>query len=574
MHIKNNTAVSMGRMALLSFIIIPALSGCLAGDKQTKSAVKESSSGLNTVQTNPQSDTQSTRPNIVFIMSDDHSERAISAYGSKLIDTPNIDRIANEGVRFKNSFVANSICGPSRAVMLTGKHSHINGFTDNHSSFDGTQPTYPQYLQKSGYQTAVVGKWHLHSDPVGFDYWEILRGQGHYYSPEFITNKPNDITVVNEIKDKQGNVIKTEYENTYLGAYATIKTGDLALDFLENRDKSKPFAMIYNHKAPHRNWMPNVDDLGAIDTSKLQVPDNFFDEYKKRPAAQMQELEINDMYLSYDLKLTEADYAGDLVDISQGWGKQWQALYGRMTSSQKKKWDEYYQELNKEYQKVKGDAKALLVWKYRRYMHDYLSSIYAMDKDIGRVLDYLDEQGLAENTIVVYTSDQGFYIGEHGWFDKRFMYEESMRTPLVVRYPAKIKAKQVITDMVQNLDYAATFLDFAGIEIPEDIQGISLKDSLVENKPIERDTLYYHYYEGIEKEHKVAKHEGIRTDTHKLIHFKDVGVDHFELYDIAADPSEMNNLYGTEAVSKIQSDLHRQLVKIKDKYQAPLIKES
>jgi len=458
--------------------------------------------------------------------------------------------------------------------MLTGKHSHINGFTDNHSSFDGTQPTYPQYLQKSGYQTAVVGKWHLHSDPVGFDYWEILRGQGHYYSPEFITNKPNDITVVNEIKDKQGNVIKTENENTYLGSYATIKTGDLALDFLENRDKSKPFAMIYNHKAPHRNWMPNVDDLGAIDTSKLQVPDNFFDEYKKRPAAQMQELEINDMYLSYDLKLTEADYAGDLVDISQGWGKQWQALYGRMTSSQKKKWDEYYQELNKEYQKVKGDAKALLVWKYRRYMHDYLSSIYAMDKDIGRVLDYLDEQGLAENTIVVYTSDQGFYIGEHGWFDKRFMYEESMRTPLVVRYPAKIKAKQVITDMVQNLDYAATFLDFAGIEIPEDIQGISLKDSLVENKPIERDTLYYHYYEGIEKEHKVAKHEGIRTDTHKLIHFKDVGVDHFELYDIAADPSEMNNLYGTEAVSKIQSDLHRQLVKIKDKYQAPLIKES
>jgi len=574
MHIKNNTAVSMGRMALLSFIIIPALSGCLAGDKQTKSAVKESSSGLNTVQTNPQSDTQSTRPNIVFIMSDDHSERAISAYGSKLIDTPNIDRIANEGVRFKNSFVANSICGPSRAVMLTGKHSHINGFTDNHSSFDGTQPTYPQYLQKSGYQTAVVGKWHLHSDPVGFDYWEILRGQGHYYSPEFITNKPNDITVVNEIKDKQGNVIKTENENTYLGSYATIKTGDLALDFLENRDKSKPFAMIYNHKAPHRNWMPNVDDLGAIDTSKLQVPDNFFDEYKKRPAAQMQELEINDMYLSYDLKLTEADYAGDLVDISQGWGKQWQALYGRMTSSQKKKWDGYYQELNKEYQNVKGDAKALIVWKYRRYMHDYLSSIYAMDKDIGRVLDYLDEQGLAENTIVVYTSDQGFYIGEHGWFDKRFMYEESMRTPLVVRYPAKIKAKQVITDMVQNLDYAATFLDFAGIEIPEDIQGISLKDSLVENKPIERDALYYHYYEGIEKEHKVAKHEGIRTDTHKLIHFKDVGVDHFELYDIAADPSEMNNLYGTEAVSKIQSDLHRQLVKIKDKYQAPLIKES
>jgi len=206
-------------------------------------------------------------------------------------------------------------------------------------------------------------------------------------------------------------------------------------------------------------------------------------------------------------------------------------------------------------------------------MHDYLSSIYAMDKDIGRVLEYLDEQGLAENTIVVYTSDQGFYIGEHGWFDKRFMYEESMRTPLVVRYPAKIKAKQVITDMVQNLDYAPTFLDFAGIEIPSDIQGISLKDSLVEQKPIDRDALYYHYYEGIEKEHKVAKQEGVRTATHKLIHFKDVGVDHYELYDIAADPSEMHNLYGTEAISKIQTDLHRQLVNIKEKYQAPLVKE-
>ena len=568
MNVKNIKLAGVGRMALLSFIIIPALSGCLTGEPQVTNAASE---GLTEV-SDVENTAKNTRPNILFIMSDDHSERAISAYGSKLINTPNIDRIANEGVLFKNSFVANSICGPSRAVMLTGKHSHINGFTDNHSSFDGTQPTYPQYLQKSGYQTAVVGKWHLNSEPVGFDYWEILRGQGHYYSPVFVTNKPNEITVTKDIKNKHGRVIKTEYENTYLGAYATIKTGDLALDFLQNRDKSKPFAMIYNHKAPHRNWMPNVDDLGVIDTSDLQVPDNFFDDYKNRPAAQLQELEINDMYLSYDLKLTEADYAGDLADISQGWGKQWQALYGRMTPSQKQKWDVYYQDLNKEYQNVKGDAKALLVWKYRRYMHDYLSSIYAMDKDIGRVLDYLDAQGLVENTIVVYTSDQGFYIGEHGWFDKRFMYEESMRTPLVIRYPAKIKAKQVITEMVQNLDYAPTFLDFAGIDIPADIQGVSLKDRLVEQKPIDRDSLYYHYYEGITKEHKVAKQEGIRTDTHKLIHFKDVGVDHFELYDIAADPSEMHNLYGTEAISKIQSDLHRQLVKVKEKYQVPFTK--
>jgi len=547
---------SMGRMALLSLIIMPILSGCLADDNQSMPAISEGDEA---------------RPNIIFIMSDDHSERAISAYGSKLINTPNIDRIANEGVLFKNSFVANSICGPSRAVMLTGKHSHINGFTDNHSKFDGNQPTYPQYLQKAGYQTAVVGKWHLHSDPVGFDYWEILRGQGHYYSPEFLTNSPTEMTVKKEIKNKQGTVIKTEYENTYQGAYATVKSGDLALNFLKTRDKSKPFAMIYNHKAPHRNWMPNVDDLGVIDTSNLQVPDNFYDDYQNRPAAALQELEINDMYLSYDLKLTEADYTGDLADISQGWGKQWRALYARMTSSQKNKWDAYYQELNKGYQAAKGDAKALLVWKYRRYMHDYLSSIYAMDKDIGRVLDYLDQQGLAENTIVVYTSDQGFFIGEHGWFDKRFMYEETMRTPLVIRYPAKIKPQQTITEMVQNLDYAPTFLDFAGIEIPDDIQGISLKDRLVEQQPIERDALYYHYYEGIEKEHKVAKHEGIRTDTHKLIHFKDVGIDHFELYDLAADPSEMHNIYGTQAAHVVQQELHKELIRIKDKYQAPSV---
>mgnify|MGYP005815325789 CR=1 FL=1 len=566
MSVKKKTAVGIGRIALLSCIIMPALSGCFVGEKQTTTLANDNID----VTSQALDKAESIRPNIIFIMSDDHSERAISAYGSKLINTPNIDRIANEGALFKNSFVANSICGPSRAVMLTGKHSHINGFTDNHSRFDGNQPTYPQYLQKAGYQTAVVGKWHLHSDPVGFDYWEILRGQGHYYSPEFVTNTPNEITLTKQVKNRQGKVIKIEYENTYLGAYATTKTGDLALNFLQSRDKSKPFAMIYNHKAPHRNWMPNVDDLGVIDTSNLQVPDNFFDDYKNRPAAAMQELEVNDMYLSYDLKLTETDYTGDLPDISQGWGEQWQKLYDRMTPSQKNKWDTYYSKLNEKYQSVKGDAKALLVWKYRRYMHDYLSSIYAMDKDIGRVLNYLDEQGLAENTIVVYTSDQGFFIGEHGWFDKRFMYEETMRTPLVIRYPAKIKAQQTITEMAQNLDYAATFLDFAGIKIPEDIQGISLKDRLVEQKAIKRDALYYHYYEGIEREHKVAKHEGIRTNTHKLIHFKDVGIDHFELYDIAADPSEMNNLYGTEAVSEIQSDLHRQLVRIKDKYQAPV----
>jgi len=501
-------------------------------------------------------------------MSDDHSERAISAYGSKLIKTPNIDRIANEGVLFQNSFVANSICGPSRAIMLTGKHSHINGFTDNHSTFDGKQPTYPQYLQKAGYQTAVVGKWHLVSDPVGFDYWEILRGQGHYYSPVFITNTPNKHSVIKEITDNVGNITKKELENTYTGSYATTKTGDLALNFLNGRDKSKPFAMIYNHKAPHRNWMPNVDDLGIVDTRHLKVPDNFYDNYHSRPAAKLQALEINDMYLSYDLKLSEHDYQDDLTNISLGWGAQWEKLYSRMTQEQQKKWDNYYQNLNKEYQLVKSDNKKLLEWKYRRYMHDYLSSIHAMDKDIGRILDYLDQQNLTNDTLIVYTSDQGFFIGEHGWFDKRFMYEETMRTPLVMRYPAKIKPGQKINDMVQNIDYAPTFLDFAGANIPKDIQGLSLKSLVTKQQPIQRDALYYHYYEGIEKEHKVAKHEGIRTDNHKLIHFKDVGVDHYEMFDLNKDPNEMMNIYGKPKFSKTQNELKSKLQQLKVQYKA------
>ncbi len=565
MNAERGKLIRKGISIVFAAALLPILNGCFSVPEYKNKIAYESKQITEQI-----IKTKKERPNIIFIMSDDHSERAISAYGGKLINTPNIDRIANEGAIFKNSFVANSICGPSRAVMLTGKHSHINGFTDNHSYFDGHQPTYPQYLQKAGYQTAVVGKWHLHSDPVGFDYWEVLRGQGHYYSPEFITNTPNGITVTKKVKNKYGEVIKTVFENTYNGAYATIKTGDLALGFLEGRDKSKPFALVYNHKAPHRNWMPNVDDLGEIDTSHLSVPDNFYDNYENRPAAKMQELEINDMYLSYDLKLSEAEYVGDLVDISRGRGQKWKALYERMTASQKKKWDTYYQALNKEYQSVKGNEKALLEWKYRRYMHDYLSSVYAMDKDIGRVLDYLDKQGLAENTLVIYTSDQGFFLGEHGWFDKRFMYEETMRTPLVVRYPAKIKAQQIIVEMVQNIDYAPTLLDFSGIEIPDDMQGISLKSRLVDNKPIGRDALYYHYYEGIEKEHKVAKQEGIRTNTHKLIHFKDVGIDHFELYNLLKDPGEMNNIYNTENASDIQNELHDKLTSIKELYQVPL----
>ena len=507
------------------------------------------------------------RPNILFIMSDDHSERAISAYGSTLINTPNIDRIADEGVIFRNSFVANSICGPSRAIMLTGKHSHKNGFRSNNDQFDGSQPTYPQSLQQAGYTTAVVGKWHLGSKPVGFDYWEILRGQGHYYSPDFVTNTPTDITEEIIVTDDSGQVVEVELENHYAGAYSTTKIADLALHFLDNRDKSKPFALIFNHKAPHRNWMPDVDELGEIDTSQLEVPDNFYDSYDGRPAAAAQEMEIDDMYLSYDLKLEQHEYAGDLENIADGWAERWKTLYDRMSDAQRAKWNAYYAEANEEYQAVKHDPMKLLEWKYRRYMHDYLGSVLSMDRSIGRVLDYLDNAGLTENTIVVYTSDQGFYIGEHGWFDKRFMYEESMRTPLAVRYPAGIAPNQVVTELVQNIDYAPTLLDFAGVPTGADIQGISLRPLLTgEAETLNRDSLYYHYYQGIETEHRVAKQYGVRTATHKLIRFRDVGMDHWEMYDLQNDPGEMLNVYDDPAFDDIRQELHERLQDLRTLY--------
>ena len=369
--------------------------------------------------------------------------------------------------------------------------------------------------------------------------------------------------------DESGQVVEVELENRYDGEYVTTKIADLALDFLQNRDDSKPFLLIFNHKAPHRNWMPDVAELGKIDTSDLKVPDNFYDSYEGRPGAAAQELEINDMYLSYDLKLEQHEYEGDLEDMADGWAEYWTSgFYGRMSEEQKATWDAYYAEANKEYQSVKHDPKALLEWKYRRYMHEYLGTIHSMDRNIGRVMDYLDETGLAENTIVVYTSDQGFYIGEHGWFDKRYMYEESMRTPLMVRYPAGIEAGQTVSEMVQNIDYAPTLLDFAGVAVPSDMQGLSLKDLLTGAvQDLDREALYYHYYEGIEKTHNVARQYGVRTPTHKLIRFKDVGMDHWEMYDLQNDPGEMKNIYDDPAFEGIRQELHGKLQDLRTKYE-------
>lgn len=402
--------------------------------------------------------------NIIYIMSDDHSYQTISAYGHGLIETPNIDRLADSGVIFTQSFVANSISGPSRACLLTGKHSHKNGFTDNTRTFDGSQQTFPKLLRQAGYETAVIGKWHLTSDPTGFDYWNILVGQGEYYNPVFIDNG----------------------ERRVIPGYATDITTDLALDWLEHgRDPQKPFCLLLHHKAPHRTWMPDTPDLGAFDDADIPLPDNFYDDYTGRPAAAAQEMEIDrHMDLVYDLKM--ADKEGE-IHTDTGLEEYGRAMYGsskegtitpgRMTPEQKAAWDAYYGPIIGQFKADSLTGRALAEWKYRRYMQDYLSVIRSVDRNIGRVLDYLIESGLWENTLVIYTSDQGFYMGEHGWFDKRFMYEESFRTPLLAHLPGGYHGE--VDALVQNIDHAPTFLQIAGVPVPDDIQGDSYLSYLI-----------------------------------------------------------------------------------------------
>jgi len=480
--------------------------------------------------------------NILYIMTDDHSYQTISAYDGRYIQTPNIDRIGREGVIFTNSFVANSISGPSRACMLTGKHSHKNGFIDNMHEFDGGQQTYPKLLQQVGYETAVVGKWHLTSEPTGFDYWNILIGQGDYYNPTFIDNG----------------------ERKQIEGYATNITTDLALDWLEHkRNKEKPFCLLLHHKAPHRTWMPDTCDLGAFDDVIFPLPENFYDTYENRLAAAAQEMSIiHDMDLVYDLKM--ADKENEIHTASPGLEQAGRNLYNRMTPGQKARWDSYYDPIIKDFKEKGYTGKELAEWKFQRYMKDYLSVIQSVDRNIGRVLQYLEEKGLLENTLIVYTSDQGFYMGEHGWFDKRFMYEESFRTPLVARLPGGKKGN--IDQLVQNIDYAPTFLELAGVEIPEDIQGESFLPLLQGKNPKNwRKSLYYHYYE-YPSEHTVKRHYGVRTDQFKLIHFYN-DIDSWELYDLENDPAEMNNIYDNPEYKSVQQSLHQELNRLRAYYE-------
>ncbi len=484
------------------------------------------------------------RPNILFIMTDDHTTQAMSCYGGRLIDTPNMDRLSDEGMRFENCYATNALSGPSRACILTGKFSHVNGFTDNASRFDASQQTFPKLLQEAGYQTALIGKWHLISTPQGFDYWSILTGQeeqGDYYDPDFLEMGKN-VT-----------------EQGYVTDVITSKT----LSYLKNRDKSKPFCLMCLHKAPHRNWMPSPKHLGEFNDVVFPEPDNLFDDYSFRsPAAAEQDMSIEKTFTEdWDLKLRSREEL--LADPDNRLAK----VYFRMPEAVQHKWDSVYAQRINEYRKGGLSGRELVRWKYQQYMRDYLSVVLSVDESIGEILDYLEESGEADNTIIVYTSDQGFFLGEHGWFDKRFMYEECQRMPLLVRWPKVISPGSSSRALCMNVDFAPTFLDCAGVEIPSDIQGESLLPIFKDKGDVPggwRKAVYYHYYE-YPAEHSVKRHYGIRTENHKLIHFYN-DIDCWELYDENADPKEMHNLYDDPQYAQTRDSLQKILHSVQSQY--------
>jgi arylsulfatase A-like enzyme len=473
------------------------------------------------------------RPNILVIFSDDHAYQAISAYGGSLVQTPHIDRLANEGALLQNCLVTNSICGPSRATLLTGKYSHLNGYKLNEKKFDISQQIFPRLLQQSGYQTAWIGKWHLGSLPQGFDYWNILPGQGHYYNPDFI-NQLND-------------TVKT-------AGYVTNIITRFSTEWLDNRDTTKPFCLVIGEKATHREWLPDLPDLGAYDDNDFPLPPNFFDDYKGRRAAAQQDMTIDKtMRLKEDLKI-HADYTGDIV-------------YSRMNTEQKQAFAAYYEnKISRAFDALHLTGKDLVRWKYQRYIKDYLATARSLDRNIGQLLDYLDKTGLSRNTVVIYASDQGFYLGEHGWFDKRFMYEESLRTPFIIRYPGVVAPGTRIDQLVLNIDWAPTILHMAGVPVPEDMQGNSFLPLLKQQPyPDWRTEAYYHYYE-FPQPHHVYPHFGIRTQQYKLIRFYG-GADSWELFDLKKDPHEMHNLYANPAYRSTIRMLKTKLVHLMEQYQ-------
>ena len=488
------------------------------------------------------------RPNLIFIMSDDHAWQAISAYGRGLNQTPHIDRIANEGAIFSRACVTNSICAPSRAVMLTGKHSFVNGKVDNMLPFDWNQDNFPKQLQKAGYQTAMIGKIHLDGLPQGFDFSMVLEDQGAYYNPDFL---------INGVKKR-------------IRGYCTEIVTETALDWLKNkRDSAKPFCLLYHQKAPHREWLPAPKHFKEYTKMSFKEPQTLFDNFEGRgSAAQKAEMNI----------LRHMNWAGDSkvypqvmdeLGIKETWKwdkNAFQREVGRMDADQRAAWDSVYQPVIESFKKAYPtmSQQDLMHWRYQRYMQDYLGCIASVDDGVGEVLDYLDKNGLTENTIVVYTSDQGFYLGEHGWFDKRFMYEESFRTPLLIRYPSEIKPGTRISKLVQNLDFAPTFLDYAQVEIPKDIQGESFRRLVSGETDQWRDAVYYTYYE-YPSVHMVKRHYGIATERYKLIHFY-YDIDEWELYDLEKDPQEMRNCYNDPAYGEVREMMHQRLSGLRQKY--------
>ncbi len=489
------------------------------------------------------------RPNIVFIMSDDHAYQAISAYDTKLTQTPNIDRIANEGMLFSNACVTNSICAPSRAVILTGKHSHLNGKIDNYFPFDTTNITFPQILQQNGYQTAMFGKLHFGNNPKGFDEFQILPDQGDYYNPDIITKK--------EGKKK-------------LSGYVTDLITDITLNWLKNeRDEEKPFFLAYLHKAPHREWLPAERHFKEYLKKTFPEPATLFDNYEGRGrASKEQEMNLlTHMNWAGDSKITPENMDKLGIKESHAYDKRlYNATVGRMNPEQRKAWDDAYGKMNEEFIKKFPTMtdKEKMQWRYQRYMQDYLGSIASVDEGVGQVLDFLKKNNLDENTIVVYTSDQGFYLGEHGWFDKRFIFDESFKTPLLVKWPGVIKAGSKNSQMVQNLDFAQTFLEAAGIKSPSDMQGESLVPIFKGQGKNFRDAAYYHYYE-YPSVHMVKRHYGIVTEKYKLVHFY-YDIDEWELYDRVNDKSEMKNVYNDPKYAKVKAELHKKLAALRVKY--------
>ena len=457
------------------------------------------------------------RPNILFIMSDDHASHAMSCYGSRINETPHLDRIANGGMRLDNCFCTNSICGPSRAVILTGTYNHINGMTTLSTNLDNELLTFPKLLQANGYQTAAIGKWHLGQgpkhEPKGFDFWRVLPGQGLYHNPVMI--------------DEDG-------KRTWEG-YVTDLITDMSLEWLENRDKGRPFCLLCHHKAPHRSWEPDEKHATMYDDVDIPEPETFNDDYSNRASA----AEAAKMRVERDM------HKGDLKqDVPEG-----------LTPEQEKS------------------------WKYQRYIKDYLRVVASIDDNVGRLLDYLDEEGLTENTMVIYTSDQGFFLGDHGWYDKRFMYEESLRMPFVVSYPKEIEPGSVSSDMVVNVDFAPLFLELAGIDVPEGFQGRSMLPVLQGQTPEDwREGMYYRYWMH-KAHHNVYAHYGIRTQRHKLIYYysdacgQPGAVDEtyepeWELFDLEKDPCELNSVYDEPAyadvVQELKDEMHRLQAEVGD----------